>query len=72
VTRLSVVVPAYNNADFIADTMRSILQQDYEDFEVIVADHSSTDDTVAVLQKFAGDPRVTLLSTPAGGGRVSW
>jgi glycosyltransferase involved in cell wall biosynthesis len=68
VTRLSVVVPAYNNADFIADTMRSILQQDYEDFEVIVADHSSTDDTVAVLQKFAGDPRVTLLSTPAGGG----
>lgn len=69
-TRISVVVPAYNNADFIAETMRSILDQDFEDFEVIVADHASSDHTMAVLQQFAGDDRVTILSTPAGGGAV--
>lgn len=67
-TRLSVVVPTYNNAEFIAETMRSILEQDYDDFELIVADHSSTDATAAVLGRFAADPRVTLLNTPAGGG----
>lgn len=67
-TRLSVVIPAYNNGRFIADTMRSVLDQDYLDFDVIVADHSSTDDTVAALEPFLSDARVTLLNTPAGGG----
>lgn len=66
--RVSVVVPAYNNADFIDDTMRSILSQTYRDFELIVADHSSTDDTVERLAHYAEDPRVTVLSTPRGGG----
>ena len=67
-TRLSVVVPAYNNADYIAATMDSILEQDYDDFELIVSDHSSTDGTVAVLARYTADPRVTLISTEAGGG----
>lgn len=66
--RVSVVIPAYNNADFIDDAMRSILSQTYRDFELIVADHSSTDDTVKRLARYADDPRVLLLSTPRGGG----
>ena len=70
---LSVVIPAFNNADFIADAVRSVLDQDHSDFELIVADHSSTDDTRAVLEQFAADPRVTLLDTPAGGGaEANW
>jgi glycosyltransferase involved in cell wall biosynthesis len=67
-SRVTVVVPAYNNADYIAETMRSILEQDYPDFSVVVADHSSSDGTLRELAAFADDPRVTLLSTPAGGG----
>ncbi|SDZ41096.1 glycosyltransferase family 2 protein [Herbiconiux ginsengi] len=71
--RLSVVIPAFNNADFIADAVRSVLDQDHPDFELVVADHSSTDDTRAVLETFADDPRVTLLNTPAGGGaEANW
>jgi glycosyltransferase involved in cell wall biosynthesis len=71
--RLSVVIPAYNNADFIADAVRSVLEQDHPDFELVVADHSSTDDTRAILETFADDPRVTLLDTPAGGGaEANW
>jgi glycosyltransferase involved in cell wall biosynthesis len=71
--RLSVVIPAFNNADFIADTVRSVLDQHYGDFELVVADHSSTDDTRALLEPFASDPRVTLLDTPAGGGaEANW
>lgn len=71
--RLSVVIPAYNNADYLAQTMQSVLDQDYDDFDVVVADHYSSDATWEVLQRFAGDPRVTLLRTPAGGGaRANW
>lgn len=71
--RVSVVVPAFNNGDFIEATMRSILGQGFDDFEVIVADHASTDDTWDKLGQFAGDPRVTLLRTDAGGGaRRNW
>lgn len=66
--RVSIVVPAYNNGEFIEATMESILAQTFDDFEVIVADHSSTDDTWDKLQPFAQDARMRLLTTPAGGG----
>ena len=66
--RVSIVVPAYNNGRFIEATMDSILAQTFEDFEVVVADHSSTDDTWDRLQPYARDRRVRLLTTPAGGG----
>ncbi|WP_203137777.1 glycosyltransferase family 2 protein [Microbacterium sp. JZ31] len=66
--RLSVVVPAYNNGRTLAETLRSILTQDVPGMEVIVADHASADDTLAVMRTFADDPRVTLLETEAGGG----
>lgn len=53
--------------------MESILAQTYTDFELIVSDHSSTDDTRAALQVFAGEPRVRLERTEAGGGaRRNW
>ena len=67
-TRVSIVVPAYQNAMTIAETVRSVLDQDHEDLELVVADHSSTDGTRAALDPFAEDPRVRLLTTPAGGG----
>lgn len=71
--RVSVVVPAYNNGDYIAATMRSVLDQTFDDFELVVADHSSTDDTWEQLQAFADDPRVRLVQTEAGGGaRRNW
>lgn len=71
--RVSVVVPAYNNGDFLAQTIQSILGQTYEDFELVISDHSSTDDTWQVMQQFAADPRVRLERTDAGGGaRRNW
>jgi glycosyltransferase involved in cell wall biosynthesis len=66
--RVSVVVPSYNNARFIEATMDSILAQTFEDFELIVADHSSADGTWERLQRYRTDPRVRLLQTEAGGG----
>ena len=66
--RVSVVVPSYNNASFVEATMDSILAQTFEDFELVVADHSSSDGTWALLQRYRSDPRVRLTQTEAGGG----
>ncbi|KQZ05158.1 hypothetical protein ASD19_03985 [Microbacterium sp. Root53] len=66
--RLSVVVPAYDNGRTLDETLRSILDQEVEGLELIVADHASSDDTLDVMRRFADDPRVTLLETEAGGG----
>lgn len=68
--RVSVVVPAYNNGATISDTISSILNQSYRDFELIVADHGSSDDTWARLQEFADRPEVKLFTTEPGGGAV--
>ena len=67
-TRVSVVVPAFQNATTIAETVRSVLDQDHADLELVIADHASTDGTLAALEPFADDPRVRVLATPAGGG----
>lgn len=66
--RVSVVVPSYNNVSFIEATMDSILAQTYQEFELVVADHSSTDGTWELLQRYRADPRLRLLRTESGGG----
>jgi glycosyltransferase involved in cell wall biosynthesis len=66
--RVSVVVPSFNNASFIEATIDSILGQTFQDFELVVADHSSSDGTWERLQRYGADPRVILLRTEAGGG----
>lgn len=66
--RVSVVVPAYNNADYIAETIESILAQTYDDFDVVIGDHASDDATLDIIARYADDPRITILTTEAGGG----
>jgi glycosyltransferase involved in cell wall biosynthesis len=66
--RVSVVIPAFENEHYIRATVESVLAQTYQDFELVVADHSSSDRTWEILQDFTDDGRVRLLRTPAGGG----
>ena len=66
--RVSVVIPAFQSSQYIRATMDSVLAQIYRDFEVVVADHSSSDGTWERLQGYTDDPRVRLLRTPTGGG----
>lgn len=66
--RVSVVIPAFENEHYIRATMESVLAQTYQDFELVVSDHSSTDRTWEILQDFRHGRRVRLLQTPAGGG----
>lgn len=66
--RVSVVIPTFNNADFVEAAVDSVLAQTFTDFELLIADHSSSDDTWQRLQRYAADPRVRLFVTSAGGG----
>lgn len=49
---VSVVIPTYNRADLIADTINSILAQTFRDLEIIVVDDGSTDDTMLVVAQY--------------------
>ncbi|WP_280443143.1 glycosyltransferase family 2 protein [Nocardia brasiliensis] len=60
---LSVCVPAYNSARTLATTLRSVLDQDAE-FELVVLDNASTDDTGAIARSFE-DPRIRVLRNDA-------
>ncbi len=58
----SVIITAYNEEEYVAGAIRSVLSQTLDDFELIVVDDGSTDGTAGVIQPFESDPRVRLIS----------
>lgn len=70
--RVSVVMPARNAEQYVAEAVESILTQDWQDFEFLVFDDGSTDSTLPILRSYARrDPRVRVTSGPHR-GYVSW
>ena len=57
---VSVVVPNYNHARFLPRRIESILRQTYQDFELILLDDCSADNSRAILSQYRGDPRVRI------------
>jgi len=51
----SIIIPTYNRADILGDSIRSVLNQTYEDLELIVVDDASTDNTDDVVRGFDDD-----------------
>lgn len=64
---VSVVMAAYNGAAFIRETIDSVLAQTTADFEIVVADDCSQDDTLAVLAAI-DDPRLRVVRATRNGG----
>jgi cellulose synthase/poly-beta-1,6-N-acetylglucosamine synthase-like glycosyltransferase len=65
---VSVLTPAYNSAKFIRQTLESALSQTFTNFEMIVIDDGSTDDTRLIADSYAArDPRFRVISQPNGG-----
>jgi glycosyltransferase involved in cell wall biosynthesis len=63
---ISVVIPLYNKEKYIATTISSVLQQSYSDYEIIVVDDGSSDQSVAIVKSFT-DPRIVLVQQPNQG-----
>lgn len=64
---VSICIPCYNGAEFLSRTLQSALRQTFTDFEVIVADNKSTDDTRSVVRSFS-DPRIKLVENESNLG----
>jgi glycosyltransferase involved in cell wall biosynthesis len=63
--RVSVVTPVYNGAAFIANNIRSVMAQTFTDWEHIIVDDCSTDDTCDIIREF---PHVKLIQLETNGG----
>ena len=64
--QISVIIPTYNAARYLPQTIESVLRQSCQDFEVLVIDDGSTDETATVVQRYA--PRLRYFRKPNGGG----
>lgn len=56
---VSVIIPNYNHASFLKDRIESVLQQTYQDFEVIILDDCSTDNSKEIIESYRYHPKVT-------------
>jgi len=69
---VSVIVPVYNGARFVGQTIESILAQQFRDFECIIVDDGSTDDTPAIIARYAAaDARIRLHRLSPNAGKIA-
>jgi glycosyltransferase involved in cell wall biosynthesis len=66
----SVIIPVYNRADALAVAIGSVLDQTWQDFEIVVVDDGSSDDPKSVIETF-GDPRIRFIRQENQGGGVA-
>ncbi len=59
--KISILSPAYNHGKYVGDTIKSVLNQTFTDFEYIISDDASTDDTLSQLKRF-DDRRIRIIA----------
>src|ERR1700691_6171602 len=70
--KVSVLIPTYNYARYLAEAIESVLEQDFQDFELLIVDDCSSDNTAEVVQPFcARDARVRFAVNPTNLGMVN-
>lgn len=68
--KVSIIVPVYNAANYIEQTIQSVLAQDYENWELLLVENGSTDDSVAKIQSFK-DARIHLIVMEGNAGAAN-
>lgn len=59
---ISIIIPCYNTAQYIDKCLESILSQNYQDYEIIIINDGSTDNLLAVLDKYKENPKIKIFS----------
>lgn len=59
--KVSIIVPNYNHESFLKDRLNSIFNQSFQDFEVIILDDASTDNSKTILKQYEDHPKVSHL-----------
>ena len=57
--KVSVIVPNYNYAAYLEERIESVLNQSYQDFELIILDDCSTDNSRILIEQYRSDPHVS-------------
>jgi len=65
---VSIIMPSYNTEEFISEAIKSILKQTYDNWELIIVDDCSTDNTDNVVSGFLNDPRILYLKNEKNAG----
>lgn len=74
-SKVSVIVPNYNHAPYLRERIESVLAQDYPDYEVILLDDCSTDDSRTILDAYRHHPKVRAVvynTTNSGSTFIQW
>ena len=66
--KVSIITPTYNRASLIPDAIKSVLKQSYKDWELIIIDDGSTDNTKEVVRPYLTDSRITYLKNESNLG----
>lgn len=64
---ISIIIPTYNRAEFLPRAINSVLDQTFQDWELIISDDGSTDHTEEVVERFLKDPRIRYVVNPNRG-----
>lgn len=65
---VSIIIPAYNSGGFICETIESVLKQTYLDYQIVIVNDGSTDNTAELIaEKFGGNQNIKVITTPNGG-----
>ena len=65
---VSIIMPSYNTAKFISETIDSVLMQTYTNWELIIVDDCSTDNTDEVVKSFLSDDRIKYIKNEKNSG----
>lgn len=59
---VSVIIPNFNHARFLDERIRSVLDQTFPDFEVVILDDCSADDSLKVIERYRDNPKVSIIA----------
>ena len=69
---ISILIPVYNSSEFLYDSIPTVLNQTFNDIELVIVDDGSTDNSVEILEEFAkSDDRIKIFTKENGGSASS-